>query len=164
MSQGNFDHFRRKAKQNITNQLYDIIEEFGLQNRVLFQEILPYQKFIESSQYYHVFIHPSQTAETGDCEGGTPLVIQDMAATGMPIISTRHADIAEGVLDGKTGFLSPEKNWEDLAKSIERFYKMNQDEYSEFCKNSRSHMEVNYRMSDSGKLLQVLYNSVTRDS
>jgi colanic acid/amylovoran biosynthesis glycosyltransferase len=121
---------------------------------------LTYEQFIQFSANFDAFIHPSCTAKNGDCEGGTPLVIQDMMATGMPVISTTHADIEEGVLHGKNGFLSDEKDIDDLATSIEKFYYMDEIEYSLFCQNARKHIETNYQMSKSGKLLRQLYEGL----
>ena len=53
---------------------------------------------------------PSVTASDGDMEG-TPMALVDMAATGMPIISTTHSDIPEIIRHGETEFLAEERDW-----------------------------------------------------
>jgi colanic acid/amylovoran biosynthesis glycosyltransferase len=55
------------------------------------------------------------TASNGDTEGGAPVSIIEMAASGMPIVSTTHCDIPEVVIDGETGFLAPERDSTALA-------------------------------------------------
>lgn len=149
-----------KENSAIVSDLNQVIQSQGLQKKIEFKNILTYKQFIQFSADFDIFIHPSCTAKNGDCEGGTPLVIQDMMATGMPVISTTHADIEEGVLHGKNGFLSREKDVNDLAISIEKFYHMEQKEYSLFCQNAREHIETNYQMSKSGKLLRQLYEGL----
>lgn len=55
----------------------------------------PYLRFnelIEAALESDVFVAPSVTAANGDSEG-TPFVLQQMMATGMPVIATRHSDI-----------------------------------------------------------------------
>ncbi len=67
-----------------------------------------------------IFILPSHISSRGDTEG-TPMVLMEAQATGLPIISTIHSSIPEVVLDKKTGFLVEEKDSEALAKKIDLF-------------------------------------------
>ena len=53
------------------------------------------------------FVQHSMEAANGDCEG-TPVGIMEAAASGLPIVSTRHAGIPDVVLEGETGFLVDE--------------------------------------------------------
>ena len=64
-----------------------------------------------------IFVLPSITASDGDCEGQA-LVIQEAQATGLPVISTFHNGIPEGLLDGVSGFLVNEKDVDALAERI----------------------------------------------
>jgi colanic acid/amylovoran biosynthesis glycosyltransferase len=49
---------------------------------------------------------------------GQGLVLQEAQALGLPVVSTLHNGIPEGVLNGKSGFLVPEKNSKSLAERI----------------------------------------------
>ena len=60
---------------------------------------------------------PSLTAADGDAEG-LPNVVIEAAASGLPVVGTRHSGIPEAIEDGATGFLVPESNAEALAARI----------------------------------------------
>jgi|GEM_PF-924273 len=61
-----------------------------------------------------VFLHPSVTAADGDVEG-IPNVVVEAAATGLPVVATRHGGLVEAVADGETGALVPERDAAALA-------------------------------------------------
>lgn len=65
----------------------------------------------------HLFMLPSVTAADGDTEGQA-LVLQEAQAMGLPILSTLHNGIPDGVLDGQSGFLVPERDEEALADRL----------------------------------------------
>jgi glycosyltransferase involved in cell wall biosynthesis len=64
-----------------------------------------------------VLLVPSRTASNGDQEG-TPTVICEGSAAGLPIVSTRHAGIPSQVDEGVTGYLSDERDVAGLAASL----------------------------------------------
>jgi len=65
------------------------------------------------------FLHCSVTARDGDVEG-IPNVVVEAAATGLPVVATRHGGIGEVVEDGKGGWLVPEGDPAALAAALER--------------------------------------------
>ncbi len=73
-----------------------------------------FRKLMEDA---HLLMLPSITASDGDMEG-TPFVLMEALAMGIPIVSTYHADIPEIVKDGENGFLVPEKDAEALAEKL----------------------------------------------
>lgn len=70
-----------------------------------------------------VFVHPSVTAADGDKEG-TPTVLMEAAAAGLPIVATRHAGIPEVVPDGVAGHLVEEH---DVVALTERMIALARD-------------------------------------
>lgn len=66
-----------------------------------------------------IFLLPSVTATDGDMEG-QGLVLQEAQASGIPIVSTLHNGIPEGVIADKSGFLVPEKDVDALAESLKK--------------------------------------------
>lgn len=65
------------------------------------------------------FVQHSITAENGDSEG-TPVAVLDAQAAGIPVISTRHAGIADVILDNITGFLVPEYDVDGMTSNMLR--------------------------------------------
>lgn len=97
--------------------LQTLIERLGLEGNI---ELLGWQSQDEIQQLYadtHIFILASVTANDGDQEG-QGLVLQEAQAMGLPVISTLHNGIPEGVLDGQSAFLVPEKDAEALAERL----------------------------------------------
>lgn len=64
-----------------------------------------------------VLLVPSRTAADGDQEG-TPTVICEGSAAGLPIVATRHAGIPEQVAHGATGLLAAERDVPALARAL----------------------------------------------
>lgn len=67
-----------------------------------------------------VFILASVTAAGGDMEG-QGLVLQEAQSMAVPVISTLHNGIPDGVLDGRSGFLVPEKDITAIETAVLRF-------------------------------------------
>jgi colanic acid/amylovoran biosynthesis glycosyltransferase len=65
-----------------------------------------------------VFCLPSCTAANGDAEG-LGLVLLEAAASGVPVVATRHGGIPEAVVDGGTGCLVPERDAGALADALD---------------------------------------------
>jgi glycosyltransferase involved in cell wall biosynthesis len=66
-----------------------------------------------------VVVTPSRTAANGDSES-LLLVNLEAAASGRPVVSTRHGGIPEYVEDGRTGLLVPEGDAAALAGAVVR--------------------------------------------
>ena len=86
---------------------------------------------------------PSITAQNGDTEGGAPVAILEAQATGLPVISSYHADIPEVVVDGKSALLAPEKDVETLAKHLEYLVE-HPDVWGRMGQAGREHVEEEY--------------------
>lgn len=59
----------------------------------------------------------SVTAENGDQEG-TPVVVLEALAAGLPVVSTKHAGIKDVVVDGQTGYLVDEYDIKGMAAKM----------------------------------------------
>lgn len=151
-----------KLDNGIVPQLQQFIAENRLsQNVHLIDKMLVYKELCSYFQNFDAFIHPSVTTENGDCEG-TPVVLMDAQATGLPVISTFHSDIPEVVLHEKTGLLVEEKGTAGLAAAIRRFYEMGEEEYAQFSRQARAHIEANFDVRRSGEQLRQLYEQVRK--
>jgi colanic acid/amylovoran biosynthesis glycosyltransferase len=105
-------------------KIHAAIDRAGLRNRVRLLGYQPQRVLHGEARNHHLFLAPSVTAADGDTEGGAPVTLIEMAASGMPIVSTRHCDIPEVVEDEVTGLLAPEADTAALAERIERMVKI----------------------------------------
>lgn len=64
-----------------------------------------------------VLLAPSRTASDGDQEG-TPTVIVEAGAAGLPVVATRHAGIPEQVVHAGTGWLAAERDIWGLSEAL----------------------------------------------
>jgi colanic acid/amylovoran biosynthesis glycosyltransferase len=94
--------------------LEGLARELGLADRVL---LLGEKSDVEVAELYRrasVFVLPSVRASNG-AEEGQGLVLQEAQASALPVVSTLVGGIPEGVLEGESGFLVPEKDPPALA-------------------------------------------------
>jgi colanic acid/amylovoran biosynthesis glycosyltransferase len=84
---------------------------------VQFMGGLPPQEVAAWMRRASVLAAPSLTARDGDAEG-LPNVVVEAAASGLPVVATRHSGIPEAVTDQETGLLVPEGDAAALAARI----------------------------------------------
>jgi colanic acid/amylovoran biosynthesis glycosyltransferase len=65
------------------------------------------------------FVQHSVEAANGDCEG-MPVGILEACASGLPVVSTRHAGIPDVVVEGETGLLVEERDVRGMAEAMLR--------------------------------------------
>jgi colanic acid/amylovoran biosynthesis glycosyltransferase len=99
--------------------LEGLARSLGIMNIVRFAGWEPRPGVVKALSRTDILLAPSVTAESGDREG-TPVVIMEALACGVPVVSTQHAGIPEVVDDGVSGFLVPERQPEALALALER--------------------------------------------
>lgn len=110
---------RDVRSQTEKNKIMQAIRSNGLEGQVRMLGYQPYERLMEECYGHHIFISSSVTADDGDTEGGAPVTLIDMAASGMPIVSTFHCDIPNVILHGKTGLLAPERDAKKLAEHLQ---------------------------------------------
>lgn len=105
----------------LQDQIEHKIRELGLEGVV---HVIDNRKFQNPRidiknrlQQSDMFILPSKTASSGDSEG-TPVVLMEASACGLPCITTQHSGNPEIVIDRKTGLVVPEGDVQSLAEAI----------------------------------------------
>lgn len=93
-------------------------KELGILDYVRFWGRQTAEEVASHMRAANLFLLPSVTASNGDMEGQA-LVLQEAQACGLPVVSTRHNGIPEGVHEDVTGVLVPERNSHALARVIE---------------------------------------------
>lgn len=117
------------------------------------------EELFEEAYAHDVFLAPSREAEDGDTEGGAPVVLHDMAATGMPIVASRHADIPAVVEHGVTGFLAGERDVDGLAAALARLA-ADLDLALRMGRAARARVEVAYDVDVLGRKLAAMYEEM----
>lgn len=119
----------------------------------------PYSRLLEETYKHHIFVSPSVNASDGDTEGGVPVTIIEMAATGIPVVSTTHCDIPEVVHHGHTGLLAEERDVKGLVCHLEWLVE-NPDKWKSMVEAGRSHIEAEYDTRTQGQKLASIYENL----
>jgi colanic acid/amylovoran biosynthesis glycosyltransferase len=101
------------------NDCRELAKTLGVEQAVEFPGALPHATLQAEMRQARCFVQHSVEAASGDCEG-TPVGILEAGASGLPVISTRHAGIPDVVIEGETGFLVEEGDVEGMAKHMLR--------------------------------------------
>ena len=101
----------------LRNEVRDRINLLNLQSSVQMLGAMPREKAFPILNLHWVYAQHSVTATSGDQEGYA-LSVAEAAAHGIPIVATIHNGIPEHVIDGITGYLVPEFNYEAMAEKI----------------------------------------------
>jgi colanic acid/amylovoran biosynthesis glycosyltransferase len=143
-------------------RIHETIASSGQGDRVRLLGFQPPEALRRIARAHHVFLAPSVTASDGDTEGGAPVTLIDMAASGMAIVSSRHCDIPHVILDGETGLLAPERDPEALAACIERLV-ANPRGWEAMTAAGRRRMEELFDARKQGDLLAGHYRDLLED-
>jgi len=136
-----------------------LIESLHIEDSVELKDILTHDQVAELMQQSRVFVQHSLVPVSGDREG-TPVAILEAAASGLPVVSTKHAGIIDAVLHGKTGFLVDEGDIDAMADYIYQLL-CNPELASKMGKNAREHISANFSMEHSiEKLRNILERCV----
>lgn len=152
---------RRIQSQIEKEKILATIDKHQLREKVRLLGYQPYCVFFEEAYKHHIFLSPSITASDGDTEGGAPVSIIEMAATGMPIVSTTHCDIPEVIKQGITGLLAPERDVAGLVNHL-RWYINHPTQWAKLLDAGRKHIETEYDARTQGQKLAAIYQDVAK--
>ena len=134
------------------------VRTLGLHSRVSLKEAVSHDQVIEEMHGAHILALPSKTGSDGDMEG-TPTVLMEAQASGMPVLSTRHADISEVVRDGYSGVLVDESNVSDLTDGLDRLL-CQVDDWVKMGEFGRSHIASSFNIRTQVRRLEDEYRDV----
>jgi colanic acid/amylovoran biosynthesis glycosyltransferase len=140
-------------------RIVTLVERFGLTPHTLLLGYRPHTELFEIAHRCHVFISPSITASDGDTEGGAPVSVIEMAATGMPVVSTSHCDIPEVLEDGVTGLLAAERDVEGLVMRL-NWLVDHPDAWEPMASAARRKIEMEFNAVSQGTRLAEHYESL----
>lgn len=94
-----------------------IVAASGLKDAVNFAGVCTHEQVAQLMSRSRLLLQASALAPDGDQEG-TPVVVLEAMASGLPVVATRHAGIPEVVQHGVTGWLAPEHDVDLLAEGV----------------------------------------------
>jgi colanic acid/amylovoran biosynthesis glycosyltransferase len=94
------------------------IKQAGLEKVSRLLGYQPHSLMLQEAYKHHIFLQPSITAANGDTEGGAPVTIIEMLATGMIVVSTWHCDIPEVMGKDLHHLLAPERDTASLVRVL----------------------------------------------
>lgn len=139
-------------------RIESLIAELGLEDTV---DLLGWQSQSEIGDLMvdaHLFLLPSVTAENGDKEG-TPTVLLEAQAMGLPVVSTYHAGIPEIVADGESGLLVPERDSEALTDALAELA-AHPDRWATMGRHGSDYVESTHSIDAVSASLIDLYESL----
>ncbi|HMG86788.1 MAG TPA: glycosyltransferase [Terracidiphilus sp.] len=151
------DATHEENSQNEKRWIFEALDRNGLRSRTRLPGYLSYAELMREAYSHHVFMASSVTADDGDTEGGAPVSILHMAASGMPIVATRHCDIPN-LLPEDTR-LAAEHDVEGLVSELRRLVNSAGYWEAELAK-ARQHIEENFNARIQGQRLAQIYAQV----
>lgn len=142
-------------------RILDALQRSGLAPTTRLLGYQPYAVFSQEAYRHHLFMSTSVTASDGDTEGGAPVSLIDMAASGMPIVSSVHCDIPEIVRHGETGWLAEERDVDGILASLKKWVDA-PERWPEFLIAGRRHIEHEYDAERQGERLAEIYRALRR--
>ncbi|MBN1614996.1 MAG: glycosyltransferase [Deltaproteobacteria bacterium] len=130
------------------------VKEHRLDSYVRLLGLRNYGEYLKELHHADVFLHPSVTAANGDSEGGAPTTILEAQASGVPILSTHHADIPYVVVPDKSALLVAERDSDALAEALLLLLD-HQEAWEEMGRAGRAHVEAHH---DVGLEVEALEN------
>lgn len=105
------------------------IDNLQLEQRVHFTGWVDNETVARLMNEADIFVLASRTSPVDGAMEGTPTVLLEAQARGIPVIATRHAGIPDIVADGKSGILVPENNAGALAEAIQQMEQMSPEDW-----------------------------------
>jgi phosphatidylinositol alpha-1,6-mannosyltransferase len=160
-----------RVKQKQPDSLYFVVgegpqrEEFqmlarqlGIADSVRFTGRVPFESLLDYYNACDVFVMPSKT-ELPNVEG-FGIVFLEAGACGKPVIGTFSGGIPSAIVNGETGFLVSEGDFEELSKALERLF-VDKELAKKMGNKGREHVqnEANWDKT-AQKLLQSMQDKI----
>jgi colanic acid/amylovoran biosynthesis glycosyltransferase len=141
--------------------IHSAVRNQGLENRVTFFGLVDGPEYLRCLSECEVLLHPSITAADGDTEGGSPVVIIEAMASGIPVVSSLHADIPVVAPAGECALLAPEGDVESLAEALHAL--LSDETLRRRMGNAgRRHVAEHHDAETQARSLESLYDEVSR--
>lgn len=138
-----------EASRAYQAEMKDLAASLGLTDRCL---------FLENQQEMTALYNACDLTVLLSTREGTPNVVLESMACGVPVIATNVADNAAVVLDGETGFLVGPNEPEAAVSHAERIIK-NNEARSRMGEAARRHVSHAYSLKVATDKLEAIYRT-----
>lgn len=126
----------------------ELAHQFGIADAVDFTGVMTHEEVAARMRQARAFVQHSIVPQHGDAAGdseGTPVAVLEASASGLPVVSTRHAGICQAVVEGETGYLVEER---DVSGMAAKMLRLAQDPLlaKQLGQAGRQHMEKHYSL------------------
>ncbi|QAY67208.1 glycosyltransferase [Paenibacillus protaetiae] len=139
--------------------LQGVVSDLGVQDHVFLLGSKEQHEVIQVLNQSHIMLAPSVTASDGDQEG-IPVVLMEALSMGLPVISTLHSGIPEVVSDGQSGYLVPEKDSMEIARTI-LYMAGHAEEWADMGRFGRQFVENHYSIDGLNDRLVQLFQAAS---
>ncbi len=101
----------------LRSEVEALINELKLSNNIKLFGVVDREIAFKNLKESNIYAQHSVTSNNGDQEG-FPVSLAEAAAHALPIVSTIHSGITENIIEGETGFLVQEYDYETMADKI----------------------------------------------
>jgi colanic acid/amylovoran biosynthesis glycosyltransferase len=143
-------------------KILQVVDQHEIGHLVNWLGFQKHEKMLEAAYDNHIFVSTSVQSLDGDNEGGAPVAIIEMAATGMPVLSSMHCDIPSVILDGKTGWLAKERDVDSIERCLQTAI-AHRKNWNQMCRKGREHLEESFDLSVQGIKLAEIYRRILSD-
>ena len=143
----------------LKSDLVQQVNQLGIRERVDFLGMVTHEEGRELLDRATVLVSPSLTASDGDTEGGAPVTLLEAMASGLPIVSTRHADIPYVLKGGEAGLLVEENDTDGLARGLSSLLDTSERREA-LAEAGRSAVVERHALATQAESLEAHYDSV----
>jgi colanic acid/amylovoran biosynthesis glycosyltransferase len=144
----------------LSASLQALSRELGVAKRVRFLGALSHRDVLAAMRTAAMLVLPSVQTSTGRIEG-LGMVLLEAAATCLPTLGSRIGGIPEGVVDGETGFLVPERDAGALAARM-RTLLSDPELRGRMGAAARTRVEQRFDLHRQTRLLEEWYDTALR--
>jgi len=145
----------------LRSSLERLIADLGVANNIRLLGFQTREEILQLLKRANIFLAPCVTSdgtEDGrweDAETG-PIVVLEAMASGIPVISTRHAGIPEFLHDDESGFLLEERDVDGIADRLTHLL-MHPEIWQEMGQKGRKHVEKYHSLDKQNDRLVEIY-------
>jgi colanic acid/amylovoran biosynthesis glycosyltransferase len=156
------DAQQTQESQDTKKEILEFIETSNLKSAVKLHGYIPYKTILEMSYDHHLFMQTSIFGDDGDSEGGFPVIITDMMATGMPVIGSDHCDIPEIIKHEKNGLTANQGDIESTTRAIERTLSNYNNYSTEWIEYNINFLNANFDAKICAFAREKLYERIVK--